>query len=143
MVQCFLLVNLALTFSPVLKAAAFSLEAMDWSERFPRGSAVRGLSLLPAPGRRGVLCACQEQLSQCSTSHSQAPADPSSLAESIQPCVRVHLMGGALDWRLQTLPPVTERELNLSASFGLKSSTRKMMGKMNASLFEQKKFLNS
>lgn len=36
-VQRFLLVNLVSTFLPVLKAAAFSLEAMDWFERFPGG----------------------------------------------------------------------------------------------------------
>lgn len=89
----------------------------------PWGSAMRGLSLLPVPGRRGVLCACQEQLSQYSTSQSQAPNDPSSMAESIQSHVRVQLMEGTLDWCLHTLPPVTERELNLSASLGLNSST--------------------
>lgn len=37
MVQHFLLVNLVSTFSLVLKAAAFSLEATDWFERFPGG----------------------------------------------------------------------------------------------------------
>lgn len=37
-------VDLVSTFSSVLKAAAFSLEVMDWFERFPRGL-LRGVSL--------------------------------------------------------------------------------------------------
>lgn len=44
MIQHFLLVYLVSTFLPVLKAAAFSLEAMDWIERFP-GGLLRGVSL--------------------------------------------------------------------------------------------------
>lgn len=54
---------------------------------------MRGLSLLPVPGRRGVLCGCQEQLSQCSAWYSQAPDDPSSMTESIQSCVKGELWG--------------------------------------------------
>lgn len=57
---------------------------------------MRGLSLLPVPGRRGVLCGCQEQLSQYSAWHSQAPDDPSSMTESIQSCVKGEPCGGSI-----------------------------------------------
>lgn len=148
--------NLTNEYGPTFPVGWFSFNLLSCAEsccifpgshglvwKVPWGSAVRGLSLLPAPGRRGVLWACQEQLSQYSTWHSQAPADPSSLTESIQPHVRVHLMGGALDRCLHTFPPATEHEPNLSASLGLNSSTGKMMGKINASLSEKIKVLNS
>lgn len=51
------------------------------------------------------------------------------------------LVEGALDWRSHALPPMTERELNVSASLGLRSRTGKMMGKINASIVKKKNFL--
>lgn len=48
-------------------------------------------------------------------------------------------MGGALDWRLHALPPVTECELNVSASLGLRSRTGKMMAKIKVNVVKKKK----